>query len=194
MDDKKLDELNKWRKTEVIADKELEREEQKLSDEEEKAPSRMSLPLGIDEHWSLVLMNFLILIPFIGWIAPIIFWFDGKSISAKINRQGKYILNWYISGFLYFIVYCTCSLFNMQTIISNGIGIAYHSTARGYEVDLYPIYFEKFFESPVIAIGAILIIIAGVMFALSILFPIIGGIRGWTKHTWKYPLSIPFFK
>lgn len=163
-----------------------------LNKKEDKIGHRYSLPLGVDEHWCLTLMNFLILVPFIGWIAPIIFWFGSKDVSSKINRQGKYIFNWYISGVLYFIVFNICMKFNMKANMSF-IG-EYTKTAKGYDVNLYPIYFEKFFESSTNAIGGILIIIVGIMFALSILFPIIGATKGYNRHTWKYPLSIPFLK
>ncbi len=33
-----------------------------------------------------------------------------------------------------------------------------------------------------------------VLFALAIIFPIIGGIKASSGEAWKYPLSIPFFK
>ena len=190
MDNKKLEELNQIRQSDTLTVG-IDREKLKFSDGE-KAPSRLSLPLGVEEHWCLVLMNFLILVPLIRWLAPVLFWMNAKSISAKINRQGKYILNWYISGILYFIVFNICMRFNMNANM-NFIR-EYTMTAEGYDVNLYPMYFEKFFESPSIAIGGILIIIGCIMFALSILFPIIGGIKGWNKHTWKYPLSIPFLK
>jgi len=33
-----------------------------------------------------------------------------------------------------------------------------------------------------------------VLFALAIIFPIVGGIKASSGEAWKYPLSIPFFK
>ncbi|WP_455591009.1 DUF4870 domain-containing protein [Bacteroides sp.] len=163
-----------------------------LNKKEDKIGHRYSLPLGVEEHWCLTLMNFLILIPFIGWIAPILFWLKARGISSKINRQGKYILNWYISGILYFILFIICIKYNMKANM-NFIS-EYVSIAKEPDIDYYPMYIERFFDSPMIALGGILYIIAGIMFMLSILFPIIGSIKGYNRHTWKYPLSIPFLK
>lgn len=165
---------------------------QKRTDVEGKIPHKFSLPLGIEEHWCLTLMSFCILVPFIGWIAPIIFWIDGKSISAKINKQGKYIFNWFISGFLYSIIL----IFSIKAnIIANANNIGEYIVATGKEnVNILPMYFEKFFESPVIAIGGVLSLLIAILFALSILFPVIGTIKGYNRCTWKYPLSIPFIK
>jgi hypothetical protein len=42
-----------------------------------------------------------------------------------------------------------------------------------------------------IFIGIPMLIVLGV---LSIIFPIIGGIKANNGHLWKYPLSIPFFQ
>ena len=82
MDNKKLEELNQIRQSDTLTVG-IDREKLKFSDGE-KAPSRLSLPLGVEEHWCLVLMNFLILVPLIGWLAPVLF-FDEcqKHISQN---------------------------------------------------------------------------------------------------------------
>lgn len=161
----------------------------KTSDEKEKVAHRFFLPLGLEEHWCLALMNFLILVPLIGWIAPIIFWSDAKSISTRINRQGKYILNWLISSFIYFCIILFCQKLNWNDIME------YSKVTGKKDINLYAMYLEKFFENPLeITTGNVLFILTSILLILGILSPIIGTIKGYNGHTWKYPLSIPFLK
>ena len=49
MDNKKLEELNQIRQSDTLTVG-IDREKLKFSDGE-KAPSRLSLPLGVEEHW-----------------------------------------------------------------------------------------------------------------------------------------------
>ncbi len=156
------------------------------------SPSKISLLLGIEENSYLALMNFLILIPFIGWIAPIILWISDKRVSAKIKEQGIYIFNWYLSLILYYVALTFSISFIMQSSMSSII--EYSAAMKTNNINVYPLYFEKFFEAPVFTIGGILIIIGIVMCILIFLFPIIGGIKGLSRQTWKYPLSIPFLR
>ena len=43
------------------------------------------------------------IIPSAGLIIPIIMWFTNKDKSEKIDEQGKYIVNWIISLFIYMV-------------------------------------------------------------------------------------------
>lgn len=160
--------------------------------DKEKSPSKISLLLGIEESSYLALMNFLILIPFIGWFAPIIFWISDKNVSTKIKKQGKYIFNWYISLFLYYVILSTSIYFITMTSLSELM--EYSATIKTNSINLYPLFFKFFFEDVKLTIGGILIIIEIVICILIFLFPIIGGIKGLSRQTWKYPLSIPFLR
>ena len=141
------------------------------------------LPFGLGESSYLALMSFLIFLPYVGWIAPIIMWAMGKDISESVNRQGKYILNWYISWFIYsfilgiFLVVCLLSGIGSMAAISN---------------------IESISPTQIIGLATgsagIVFLILAVVAILSIAFPIIGGVKGLNNQTWKYPLSIPFLK
>lgn len=174
MDYKKLDELNKLRQSGALTDEEFEREKQKFFEEEALNSSRStSIPLGLQESSYLALMNFLILIPSIGWLIPIVLWVMGKDSSERINAQGKYILNWYITWFILGALLIITTL-----ILLIGGGAMHPSAAIG------GFFIGGFFWIPIVAIFGI----------LALAFPIIGGIKGLNGQVWKYPLSIPFFK
>ncbi len=178
MDYRKLDELNKLRLSGALTDEEFEREKQKLFEEDKEdaansARPMQTIPMGLQESSYLGLMSFLILVPYVGWVIPIVLWVMGKDASEKIKKQGAYILNWYITWFIF------------GTIIAIIMGISIPFTImNGGSIGPGGIFGNIF------GIGAIAIIIG----ILCLAFPIIGGIKGLNGQTWKYPLSIPFLK
>ncbi len=176
MDYKKLDELNKLRLSGALTDEEFEREKQKLFGEEAAAGSASPesvIPMGLSESSYLALMNFLIFVPYIGWIVPIVMWSIGKNTSPKIDQQGKYILNWYITWFIFGLIFAIASIASLPALMFTGGSLAPSAIAENI-----------FWILPLAAIIGV----------LCIAFPIIGGIRGLSGQTWKYPLSIPFLK
>ncbi|NJN48693.1 MAG: DUF4870 domain-containing protein [Alkalinema sp. RL_2_19] len=42
--------------------------------------------------------------PFAGLVAPIVLWAMAKDDYPEVDREGKYILNWMISAFIYSVV------------------------------------------------------------------------------------------
>lgn len=97
MDYEKLEQLKRLHDSGALNDEEFEKEKKKILDEEAAAKPTAVLPMGLTENAYLALMNFAMFIPYVGWIAPIVFWIMGKENSILVNLQGKYILNWYIS-------------------------------------------------------------------------------------------------
>ena len=186
MDYEKLEQLKRLHDSGALNDEEFEKEKKKILDEEDAGKTTTVLPMGLTENTYLALMNFAMFIPYVGWIAPIVLWIMGKESSSPVNRQGKYILNWYISWFLYGIVLTVLFIiFMFSGIVS--------ISDMNYENDL---------SSPLAVLlgifgggaGILLLLIPGVGCFLCMLFPIIGGIKGLNGKTWKYPLSIPFLK
>lgn len=191
MDYKKLEELNKLRQSGALTDEEFEREKQKMMNEDAPAApmENITLPLGLSESAYLALMSFLILIPYAGWLIPIILWIIGKEQSDLVNRQGKYILNWYISWFIFSFILVI--FFVVSFVI--GVGSIAGLTGFSHIDDLSPTAIAGLLSGGGGAIG-ITIVILCIISVLSLLFPIIGGIKGLNKQAWKYPLSIPFLK
>ncbi|MDD3039195.1 DUF4870 domain-containing protein [Bacteroides sp.] len=174
MDYKKLDELNKLRQSGALTEEEFENEKQKLFSENETCNSSPNneIPFGLQENSYLALMSFLILVPYVGWIIPIVLWVMGKNFSEQINKQGKYILNWYITWFIFGIISTIVLLAVLPGVIINGYG------------------------SPLGIFGSIfwLLPLTAIIGIICLVFPIIGGIKGLNGQVWKYPLSIPFLK
>lgn len=171
MDYKKLEELNNLRKSGALTEEEFEAEKQKLFSEETKESVPTGLPMGITENSYLGLMNLLILIPYMGWIIPIILWVIGKEHSEKVNTQGKYILNWYFTWVI--VAFALIVLFFI----------------------LYAHYSGDTTDSFIYGLSELLYIV--VLFALgiaSIAFPIIGGIKGLDGKIWRYPISVSIMK
>lgn len=191
MDYKKLEELNRLRQSGALTEEEFEREKQKVMNEDAEATSvaNVTLPLGLTESAYLALMSFLILVPYLGWLVPIILWIIGKEQSKLVNRQGKYILNWYISWFVFSFILML--LFIISLVI--GVGSVANLASLSDVDDISPTIITGLLTSGGIGIG-ILFIILCVMSLLCLLFPIIGGIKGLNTQTWKYPFSIPFLK
>lgn len=191
MDYKKLEELNRLRQSGALTEEEFEREKQKVMNEDAEATSvaNVVLPLGLTESAYLALMSFLILVPYLGWLVPIILWIIGKEQSKLVNRQGKYILNWYISWFVFSFILML--LFIISLVI--GVDSVANRASLSDVDDISPTIITSLLTSGGIGIG-ILFIILCVMSLLCLLFPIIGGIKGLNTQTWKYPLSIPFLK
>lgn len=168
MDYKKLEELNNLRLSGALTEEEFEAEKKKLYDED-PSPAAESLPFGLQESSYMGLMNFLLFIPYVGWCAPLVLWIAGKDKSEKVDEQGKYILNWYISWFIFGLIFLVILFLFFIPGVINGIG-----SPTGLILTFWPIT-----------------LIIGIM---AVAFPIIGGINGLNGKTWKYPLSIQILK
>ena len=186
MDYEKLEHLKRHHDSGALTDEEFEKEKKKIWDEEDAGKPTTVLPMGLTENTYLALMNFAMFIPYVGWIAPIVLWIMGKESSAPVNRQGKYILNWYISWFLYSIVLTVLFIIFMFSGIVSISDMNYENDQSSPLAVLLGIFGG--------GAGILLLLILGVGCFLCLLFPIIGGIKGLNGKTWKYPLSIPFFK
>ena len=186
MDYEKLEQLKRLHDSGALNDEEFEKEKKKILDEEDAGKTTTVLPMGLTENTYLALMNFAMFILYVGWIAPIVLWIMGKESSAPVNRQGKYILNWYISWFLYSIVLTVLFIIFMFSGIVSISDMNYENDQSSPLAVLLGIFGG--------GAGILLLLILGVGCFLCLLFPIIGGIKGLNGKTWKYPLSIPFFK
>ena len=186
MDYEKLEQLKRLHDSGALNDEEFEKEKKKILDEEDAGKPTTVLPMGLTENTYLALMNIAMFIPYVGWIAPIVLWIMGKESSAPVNRQGKYILNWYISWFLYSIVLTVLFIIFMFSGIVSISDMNYENDQSSPLAVLLSIFGG--------GAGILLLLILGVGCFLCLLFPIIGGIKGLNGKTWKYPLSIPFFK
>ena len=114
------------------------------------------------------LLNFCF--PPCGVIVPIVLWALGKDKSTQIDQHGKISLNWLISLFVYLTAGTVLAFISSIAIMVITMGMA---PPIGF-IFLFPVLF--------------------VLMILAFLFPIIGAVKASNGNTWRYPLSIPFFK
>ncbi|MDD4637450.1 MAG: DUF4870 domain-containing protein [Bacteroidales bacterium] len=115
MNYKRLEELNNLRQSGALTEEEFQREKQKLFEQQDSA-GNSGIPFDLSESAYLGLMNFVFLVPTVGWILSIIAWVIGKDKSAKIDEQGKNIVNFMISYALYGLIFF-CSILMVIGIV-----------------------------------------------------------------------------
>lgn len=115
MNYKRLEELNNLRQSGALTEEEFQREKQKLF-EQPGSTNNSGIPFDLSESAYLGLMNFVFLVPTVGWILSIIAWVIGKDKSPKIDEQGKNLVNFMISYALYALIF-VCSILMIIGII-----------------------------------------------------------------------------
>lgn len=125
------------------------------------------------------------LFPFLGIIVPIVMWATRKEESESVDVNGKIILNWTISMFIY-------GVFAVIIFLIAG-GISIFSFIPWSEMETYDAVpvgpLAGLFGSVAVLILPLLIFIV-----LDFIFTIIGAIKASNGEVWNYPLSIRFFK
>lgn len=122
---KTLDDL---RRTGAISEEEYEREKQKFFNRSEDSQTTNSNPLlGLTENSYIALMHISqlagIIVPGLGFIAPVILWAINKDVNAKVNESGKHIFNFMISMLIYYAVsgVLCCIVIGIPMLIALGI-------------------------------------------------------------------------
>ena len=113
------------------------------------------------------------LLPPVGLLAPIVMWLTRRNESTAVDVNGKIILNWTISVFIYSIVIVVGFLIFGATSIL---------TIINYDNPLPLIGTIGIFLIPLIIFGI-----------LDLVFVIVGAIKANNGEVWNYPLSIRFF-
>ncbi len=115
MNYKRLEELNNLRQSGALTEEEFQREKQKLFEQPDSS-TNSGIPFDLSESAYLGLMNFVFLVPTVGWILSIIAWVIGKDKSVKIDEQEKNLVNFMISYALYSLIFI-CSILMLIGII-----------------------------------------------------------------------------
>lgn len=179
MDLNKLEKLNELYQKGALTQDEFLNEKQKLYNEESgnsRNDSEKSgdLSFGLEPNRYMCLMNLVILLPSVGWIASIIFWVLGKDKSQQVNQQGKFIVNWFITWFIFGVILYGVFFFSMfNSIMGPHFGGGGLAMFGGMLVKMIPFLIFGF---------------------LCFILPIIGGIKSLDGIPYRYPLSIQFFK
>lgn len=93
-----------------ITEEEYQREKTKILNDEGNMSGNVSAkPLfGMHENTYLMLMHLSqlsgLIVPFLGYIVPILLWITNKDTNVNVDRHGKNILNFTISYLIYSVV------------------------------------------------------------------------------------------
>ncbi|MCL1933477.1 MAG: DUF4870 domain-containing protein [Candidatus Azobacteroides sp.] len=118
---KRLDEL---RKSGAISEEEYEKEKQKIFDQTKSDSKPL---LGLTENSYLALMHISqfagIIVPGLGFAAPIILWLINKDNNSNVDATGKHIINFMISMFIYYAVagVLCCLVIGIPLLVALGI-------------------------------------------------------------------------
>ncbi len=125
-----LERLTALRDKGAITEEEFQREKKRILDEIENkksAPDAQQAPIytgrkklwGMDERGYCTLLHISqfagIIIPFAGFVMPIVMWLMGKDDSSMVDQHGRMVINWMIS----FLIWCAVS----GVLVIIGIGL-----------------------------------------------------------------------
>lgn len=130
------------------------------------------------------------LIPFGNYIFPILIWSSKKNESEFVNYNGKQVLNFQLSMFLYTLLLLLIAVpIFIFTFLKN---VTYDEVFNHQNVDFDNLNHENITGFVMLAIVAA--IIFGFLKVIEFILIIYGAVKASNGEQYKYPLSISFFK
>lgn len=108
-----LERLNALREKGAITEDEFQKEKQRLLDALDQTTAHHTVSpkrklWGMDERGFSAMLHISqfagILVPFAGFILPVVMWISGKEDSEVVNQHGKVVINWMISLAIYLTI------------------------------------------------------------------------------------------
>ncbi len=132
------------------------------------------------------------IIPFGNYIFPIVIWSSKKEESEFINDNGKRVMNFQLSIFVYMVLLALIAVpILLYTIFSNIPFEAFIHDGAGFR-DNFELHFDNI--TGIAVVGIIAAFLFGVLKVTEFVLIIIGAVKAANGECYKYPLSIPFFK
>lgn len=130
------------------------------------------------------------IIPFGNYIFPIVIWSSKKGESEFIDYNGKQVLNFQLSIFLYSFVLCLIAIpIFIFTIFQN---IPFNACFHDCDFVINNLNFHHINGVAIIGISAVLLFIF--LKIAEFVLIIHAAVKASNGEEYKYPLSIPFFK
>ena len=130
------------------------------------------------------------LIPFGNYIFPILIWSSKKNESEFVDYNGKQVLNFQLSMFLYTLILLLIAVpILIFTVLKN---IPFEGSFSHHNF-----VFENFDNgniTGVVVLAIAAIIIFGFLKVIEFILIIYGAVKASNGEQYKYPLSISFFK
>ena len=129
-------------------------------------------------------------IPFGNYIFPIIIWSSKKDESEFVDANGKQVLNFQLSIFVYSVILCLIAIPILIYTIFKTANFNTLFTNNHFEIENFNIH-------NITGISILGIIAALLFFAIKVIeFALIinAAVKSSNGEVYKYPLTIPFFK
>ncbi|QBZ98559.1 DUF4870 domain-containing protein [Flavobacterium sangjuense] len=130
------------------------------------------------------------IIPFGNFIFPIVIWSSKKGESEFIDYNGKQVLNFQLSIFIYTVVLCLIAIpIFIYTIFKN---VPFDACFHDDNFVINHLNLEHITGAVIIGIVAVLLFVF--MKVAEFVLIIHAAVKASSGEEYKYPLSIPFFK
>ena len=130
------------------------------------------------------------IIPFGNYIFPIVIWSSKKGESEFIDYNGKQVLNFQLSIFLYSVVLCLIAIpIFIYTIFNN---VPFDTCFHAHDFVINHLNLHHITGVAIIGIVAVLLFIF--LKVAEFVLIIHAAVKASNGEEYKYPLSIPFFK
>ncbi|WP_293890765.1 DUF4870 domain-containing protein [Flavobacterium sp.] len=130
------------------------------------------------------------MIPFGNYIFPIVIWSSKKGESEFIDYNGKQVLNFQLSIFIYSVVLCLIAIpIFIYTIFQNvPVDAWFHDDNFVFN------HFRMTHFNGVALIGIAAVFLFVFLKAVEFILIILAAVKTSNGEEYKYPFSIPFFK
>lgn len=129
-------------------------------------------------------------IPFGNYIFPIVIWSSKKNDSAFVDANGKNVLNFQLSMFLYTIVLCLIAIpIFIYSIFKNVPNQDFHFNDN-FIID----HLSAGNITGLTILGIVAVLLFCFLKVIEFILIIYAAVKASNDEAYKYPLSIPFFK
>jgi uncharacterized Tic20 family protein len=130
------------------------------------------------------------IIPFGNYIFPIVIWSSKKDESEFVNTNGKQVMNFQLSIFLYSVLLCLIAIpILLFTLFHN---VPFDVIFNDHQFSIDHLNFKEMGGLTVLGITAAFLF--GVLKVIEFVLIILAAVKASNGESYKYPLSIPFFK
>jgi len=130
------------------------------------------------------------IIPFGNYIFPIVIWSAKKEESEFVDYNGKQVLNFQLSIFIYTIITCLIGIpIFFYSIFKESNN---HSFSFDSSIVFHPFLFHHFSGITIIGIAVLFLFI--LLKIIEFILIIHAAVKTSNGEYYKYPMSIPFFK
>ena len=130
------------------------------------------------------------IIPFGNYIFPIVIWSSKKDQSEFIDDNGKQVMNFQLSIFLYSVLLCLIAIpILIYTFFYN---VPFEAIINDNDVIIENFNFNHIGGFAIVGITAVFLF--AVLKIVEFVLIILAAVKASNGENYKYPLSIPFFK